>query len=236
MIRWGVAAAALLLAACTGARSDQRALPEDRSAPVLYVALGDSTVEGVGASSVETNYVSRLHARLGVIYPAAEAVNLGAGGATSADVVAGQLTRAVELQPTLVTLSIGPNDITGRVPLELYERNVETILTALADKTRAVAVVNLIPDLAVTPRFRSSPARDTVGQLTRQFNDALRRQAKRRGMAVVDLYTASQVEVPARPELVGGDGYHPSDAGYARWAELMWAGLRPRIAAPVVDN
>jgi lysophospholipase L1-like esterase len=26
------------------------------------------------------------------------------------------------------------------------------------------------------------------------------------------------------------DGYHPSDAGYARWAELVWAGVEARIA------
>lgn len=235
MSRRALALAALLLTACT-ARPDQRALPADPRAPVLYVALGDSTVEGVGASSAEANYVSRLHARLGAIYPAADVVNLGVGGATSADVVAGQLARAVELRPDLVTLSIGPNDITMQVPVEQYERNVEKILNMLARETRAVVVVSLTPDLAVTPRFRTSPARDAVGRLTQNFNDVLRRLATPRGMALVDLYSASQAEVPARPELVAGDGYHPSDAGYARWAELMWAGLRPRIAATVAEN
>lgn len=234
MIRRALLALAVLLAGCTGARGE-RALPQDRSESVRYVALGDSTVEGIGASSAETNYVSLLHRRLTAIYPAAEAINLGVGGATAADVVAGQLSRAVEVRPHLVTLSIGPNDITRRVPLEQYERNIEAILKALTEETRAVIVVSLIPDLAVTPRFRASPARELVGRLAVQFNDAVRRQTEGRPVTLVDLYAASRAEVPARPELVSRDGYHPSDAGYARWAELMWSGLRPRIAAPVVE-
>ena len=90
-------------------------------------------------------------------------------------------------------------------------------------------VVNLLPDLAVTPRFRSSEAREVVGRQAVLFNEALRRQAVAHGAEVVDLYTASQKEVPERPELVSADGYHPSDAGYQRWAELMWEGVRARI-------
>jgi lysophospholipase L1-like esterase len=41
------------------------------------------------------------------------------------------------------------------------------------------------------------------------------------------------VEVPRRPELIGADGYHPSDAGYARWAELMWDGIARRLPRPL---
>jgi lysophospholipase L1-like esterase len=62
-----------------------------------------------------------------------------------------------------------------------------------------------------------------------EFNRALARVARRHGAEVVDLYTLSRREVPGRPELIVGDGYHPSDAGYARWAEAMWQGLGGRI-------
>src|SRR5262249_60725605 len=124
-----------------------------RRAAVGYVALGDGTVEGVGATRAEFNYVSRLHERLRAVYPAARVVNLGVGGATSADVLRRQLERAIELSPHLVTLSIGPNDITTRVGVAEYERNIDTILGRLRDETTAVAVVNLIPALVESPRF-----------------------------------------------------------------------------------
>jgi lysophospholipase L1-like esterase len=195
------------------------------------VALGDSTVEGIGASRPDGHYVARLHARLRAVYPRASTVNLGLGGATSADVVAGQLERAALLRPQLVTLSIGPNDITSRVPVAEYGRNVETIFRRLTEETRAVVVANLLPDLAITPRFRGRESAPALGGLTVRFNEALARAARAYGVEVVDLYAASRDEIPRRPELMAADGYHPSDLGYARWAELLWAGIERRLAA-----
>ena len=221
----------VLVSGCAWSRSGTlRMLSADRTAPLVYVALGDSTVEGIGASSPSTNYVSRLHARLRAVYPQAGVVNLGVGGATSADVIDDQLERALLLRPHLVTLSIGPNDITGRVPLEDYERNVDRIFRRLTEETRAVVVANLLPDLAVTPRFRGQQAAPVVGPLTVRFNEALARVARPHGVEVVDLYAPSRAEIPRRPELVAADGYHPSDLGYARWAELLWTGVERRIA------
>ncbi|MFQ5809290.1 MAG: SGNH/GDSL hydrolase family protein [Armatimonadota bacterium] len=133
-----------------GRRPAPRQLPPDRSHPVVYVALGDSTVYGVGASRPVSNYVSRLYERLRSMYPGVRLVNLGVSGATAADVMRAQLGRAVALRPDLVTLSIGPNDITRERDVRQYERNIETILRALTHQTTATIVVNLIPDLTVT--------------------------------------------------------------------------------------
>lgn len=226
--RAAAVALALWFASCSAVES--RRLPADRQAPLLYVALGDSTVEGVGASGAGRTYVAALHARLRERYPAARVENLGVAGATSADVLSGQLPRALELRPQLVTLSVGPNDITGGVRVAQFERNLEAILTALRG-SGAVVVVNLLPDLAVTPRFRLGPEREVVGRLTVQFNDAVTRKSREHGAETIDLYVPSQSEVPSRPELVAADGYHPSDAGYARWAELMWRGIERRVSA-----
>jgi acyl-CoA thioesterase-1 len=220
----------VLVSGCAWTRAGTpRMLRADRTAPLVYVALGDSTVEGVGATSPGANYVGRLHERLRAVYPHARTTNLGVAGATSADVVAAQLDRAIALAPDLVTVSIGPNDITGRVSVREYERHIDTIFTRLRKETIAVVVVNLLPDLAVTPRFRGDAAREAVGRLSIEFNDALSRRAHEHGVEVVDLYNPSRVEVMARPELVASDGYHPSDLGYARWAELLWAGIERRI-------
>ena len=226
-----LALAAALAAGCAGGCGEPaRRLPGGPSAALLYVALGDSTVEGIGATSAATTYVGQLHRRLRGIYPEARMLNLGVGGATSADVLARQLPRAVTLAPQLVTLSIGPNDITTQVPLAEYERNVAAILDRLAASPDAVVVVNSLPDLVVTPRFRNHEAKPAIARLTVAFNEALERQARRHAAELVDLYHPSRVEVPAQPELIWRDGYHPSDAGYARWAELMWAGVERRLA------
>lgn len=222
-------ALAELTGACGTSAGRASGLPTDHDAAILYVALGDSTVEGIGASRPDATYVARLHARLRTVYPNTRVLNLGVGGATAEDVVERQLSRAVSERPDLVTLSIGPNDIEAGVRVERYEYNITRILTRLTRETRAMVVVTLVPDMAVTPRFRASPQRDAVARAVPAFNEALRARIRAAGADTVDIYSASQVEVPRNPGLVAADGYHPSDLGYARWADLMWQVVRPRI-------
>ncbi|MEO7435447.1 MAG: SGNH/GDSL hydrolase family protein, partial [Candidatus Binatia bacterium] len=134
-------------------------LPAPGTRGIVYVALGDSTVQGIGATSAASNYPSRIAARLRQKYPEAKLSNLGMAGATASDVVAYQLESASALRPALVTLSIGPNDVTTRVAAREYAQQVETILRTLSERTQAVVVVSLLPDLAMTPRFKRSPHR-----------------------------------------------------------------------------
>jgi lysophospholipase L1-like esterase len=209
-------------------RDRPRMLPEDRDRAVTYTAMGDSSVFGVGASSPEKNYVSRLHTRLRSAYPRASVHNLGVSGATAADVVDAQLQQAIALRPDLITLSIGPNDITQGRDARQFERNIEDIFATMARETDAVLVVSLIPDMAVAPRFVGD-TKAQVGNQTIAFNEVLGRKARQHGVEVVDLYAPSREEVPKHPELVAADEYHPSDQGYARWADLMWRGVEARI-------
>ena len=225
-------AAALLLGGSMltnrSAVRDEPGLPRDREQPVAYVALGDSTVYGMGATSPERSYVGRIGGRLRAIYPRATTTNLGVNGATAADVLARQLDAAIARRPDLVTLSVGPNDLLqGRSP-EQFTRDLATIFRRLEAETDAVVVVNLLPDLAAIPLLPPAQ-RQIVGALTRQLNEGLRRSAEPHGVQLVDLYRPSQQAVPQQPELLSADYFHPSDEGYARWAELMWGGIAPAI-------
>lgn len=205
-----------------------RMLPSGRQAALRYVALGDSTVEGIGSTGPGRHYVGRLYERLRSVYPNAELANLGVGGATAADVLAFQLPNALERQPDLVTLSVGPNDITQGRDADQYEQDLAAIFERLRADTRAVVVVNLMPDLGLSPAF-GSDEQAFLSELTPRFNQVLERQARRFDVRVVDLYAQSRLEVPYHPELFSSDLYHPSDAGYARWAEYMWAGIATAI-------
>ena len=217
----------------------QPMLPCDRGQPLAYVALGDSTVYGQGASSPAANYVSRLAAQLRTIYPQTALTNLGVNGATASDVVEGQLRRAVALQPQLVTLSVGPNDLVGGRSATAFEQDIDAILRTLASQTKAVVVVNLLPDLlpdlAVAPALVPSQ-RAAVGAQVVRFNDALRHVVPRYSGVLVDLYGPSQQQVSNHPELLAADYYHPSDAGYARWAEIMWRGVAERLPADAFSS
>jgi lysophospholipase L1-like esterase len=88
--------------------------------------------------------------------------------------------------------------------------------------------VNLLPDLSLSPLFNDTD-RALVGQLTLAFNQVLQVLGQRYGATIVDLYAASQEEVPNAPTLLSGDQYHPSDEGYARWADYFWREIEPRL-------
>jgi len=90
---------------------------------------------------------------------------------------------------------------------------------------------DLLGSLGDQLAYYTSPADGpfTLGQ-TVLFNKALARKAGEHGVELVDLYLPSREEVPRQSALLWKDGYHPSDAGYARWAELMWEGIEPHLA------
>jgi len=71
-----------------------------------------------------------------------------------------------------------------------------------------------------------------VAAPTRHYNHALRHVADGFGVNLVDL------EIGGLPErelerFFCDDGYHPSDAGYAAWAGVIWEAVRARIPEPL---
>jgi len=107
-------ALALLVTAC-GSSAETKPLTG------VYLALGDSLSEGIGASDAEeTGFVALVHDGLG---PNIELMNLGAAGNTSRDLIDEQLDRATdeiatrnsdvnpENDVSVITLEIGGNDL-----------------------------------------------------------------------------------------------------------------------------
>src|SRR3990172_8923226 len=124
-MRWLAPAAIVvaLLAACGGGGGDgEPAQPEGVSGPGVYLALGDSLSEGIGASvRGESDFVSRVRDGLP---REIELLNLGESGDTSGDLIDhGHLDEAVaeverrgddddpDNDVKLVTLEIGGNDL-----------------------------------------------------------------------------------------------------------------------------
>jgi lysophospholipase L1-like esterase len=194
--------------------------------PIVYVALGDSTGSGVGAR--EGGYVLRLFNRLVKRLPESRLSNLCVSGATTADLVRGQLQRAVELNPDLVTVGIGINDIGHGLTLDQFSKNYEEILSTLREQTRAKIVVTNIPDVSSAPRIPRSLRYEYQQQILR-FSQRLEEIAARHGVTVFDVYTITHEELASHPEYFSADGFHPSDAGYELWAMQMW----PTIAKVV---
>ena len=194
---------------------------------MVYAALGDSTAVGVGAD--HGGYVDRVFERLGREHDGARLLNVAVSGATTADVLRDQVDRVREAHPTLVTLGVGANDVTRGTTPEAFARDFEALLGALEDEVEGPIVVTNVPDLSLAPAVTGVP-RQALRARVEAENELIREIASRHGVRVVDVFSSSRDELAQRPTtLFAADGYHPSDAGYALWAEAMWPTVKDAL-------
>ncbi|HEX3186959.1 MAG TPA: SGNH/GDSL hydrolase family protein [Pyrinomonadaceae bacterium] len=197
-----------------------------KAGPIVYVALGDSTGSGVGATN--GGYVARLFNRIQENRPSSELANLCVSGATTDDLLRGQLQPGIQKSPDLVTVGIGINDIGHGLTIEQFTKNYDEILSTLKEKTEAAIVVTNIPDVSSAPRIPAALRAEYQRQLER-FNQRLEEIARRHEVTIFDIFTVTRRELPSHPEYFSSDGFHPSDDGYELWATQMW----PTIAAVI---
>jgi lysophospholipase L1-like esterase len=196
-------------------------------APVVYVALGDSTGVGVGAQK-GGGYVARLFHRIERARPGSRLVNLCVSGATTADVLRGQVASVAAARPTVVTLAIGINDISHNLTVEQFARNYEQIIARIREATDAPVVLSNLPDISyapVVPAYMREEARRRINL----FNAAIDALAARHRLRLVDAYEPSHRLIPTHPEFFSSDHFHPSQEGYEFWAVVMWPAVREAI-------
>lgn len=203
-------------------------LSDSMTGPIRYLALGDSTGAGVGAR--DGGYVARLFTRIVEHRPGSALTNLCVSGATTADVLRGQLDRGVGTDPQLVTLGIGINDIGHGVTLEQFSKNYEEILGRLKSNTKAAIVVTSLPDISSAPRIPPAMRNEYHQQIV-AFNQKIQEIASRQEVSVFDIYSVTHEQLSSHPEFYSDDGFHPSDDGYEFWAEQMWPIIALTIGA-----
>lgn len=199
---------------------------DKKEAPVVYVAVGDSTGAGVGAR--EGGYPARLLKRIKQERREARLVNLCVSGVTTEDLLRGQLTPAITARPTLITIGIGINDLGHYVPIDKFARNFEEIVKRLKTETSASIVVSNLPDISFAPVVPAS-VREQSRQQINLFNARIKEIAERHGVQLVDAYAETHAIIPQHPEFFSDDGFHPSDAGYEYWAKTMWPAVKTAI-------
>ncbi|MFC6356782.1 SGNH/GDSL hydrolase family protein [Luethyella okanaganae] len=184
---------------------------------LLYVAIGDSAAQGIGASRPDASYVGVLAARMrSVTGRSLRVVNLSVSGATVALAVRDQLPCFVALQPDVVTVSIGANDVAQWNGAHFAD-GIREIFSALPSHA-------LVADL---PCFHLPHNERTVARANR----ILRRIAAEFGLTVVPLH-----ETTRRQGLLGiltqfaQDMFHPNDHGYRVWADAFIPSLAAALA------
>lgn len=209
-----------------------RALQE-RGRPVpprrisCFVALGDSFTAGTG-SPEGLGWTDRIARSLRGRHPEFVYRNLAVDGATSADVT-GQLGEGLQLEPDLVTVICGANDVlrSTRPDASTYAGRLGTMFRRIHDAgPRVILITATSPErwdfLPLGPRTRGR-----VEEGMRRFNEVTRRVAQTHRVPCLDV--AGHPGLRERDNFAG-DGLHPSVRGHARaagaFADLLRDGYR----------
>jgi len=187
--------------------------PHGGTGGLVYVALGDSAAQGLGASSPELGYVGLVAARLrAATSRPVRVINLSRSGAHIRDVLATQVPRLAGLHPDLVTVDVGGNDITS-YDRRQFERDAVALCSALP----AGAVI------ADVPYFMHGKWERNAASGAR----FLQREAAAHGLRVARLHDALRnTGWSGMFTSYAADWFHPNDRGYRVWAQAFWKAIR----------
>jgi lysophospholipase L1-like esterase len=211
---WAVALVRLQRSAAAAA--EYWSEPRGEPGGLLYVALGDSAAQGIGASSPGNGYVALLADRLtAATGKRVQVVNLSSSGARIRDVLDTQLPAlsALGRTPDVVTVAIGGNDVRA------YDR---ATFAAEADRlTRALPAGAYVADAPYFMHGRWERDADQAAGL-------LRASAAKQGLRPVELPDALEAQGwRAMLTQFAADWFHPNDRGHRVWADASWARMGP---------
>lgn len=174
----------------------------------LWVVLGDSTAQGIGAPSYDQGYVGQLRMRLDAERPHPggpwRIFNWSRSGARTADLIETQLPRLdvlrQELTPDLITVAIGANDV-YKSPIDQLVRELRVVISRLPEGT----VIATIPQ-GLRPRK------------AQVANEVIRNEAPAAGLVVADVW--ARTGPPWRGKFAS-DQFHPGPLGYADWTNAF---------------
>jgi lysophospholipase L1-like esterase len=188
-----------------------------------FVALGDSFTAGRGCDP-GLRWPNRLAASLRARHPGLDYRNLAVDGATSAEVLE-QVGPAVQLEPDLLTVICGANDVirTVRPDIDAYAERLAAIFDRLTAALPRVAILTATaPErwqfLDLRPRTR-----ERIMSGLAELNDATRRMAASRSVPILEVVGHPGLE---EPENFLDDGLHPSPLGHERAAVELARALR----------
>ena len=179
----------------------------------LWVVLGDSTAQGLGAPTPMGGYVGQvlagLRERTGRPW---RVLNLSLSGALIRDVLRDQMPR-VPADAEMVTCGIGANDILYSTPSK--------VLADLRGLIGAVPGGTVLLDLPLPTGIWGILGRASVPYVAR-INQTIHQAAGARGLPVAEV---SAHFLPPWAGKFASDNFHPRQDGYRDWARALLAAI-----------
>jgi lysophospholipase L1-like esterase len=165
------------------------------------VCFGDSLTAGIGGGK-GMDYPSRLARLIGT-----DIINAGVPGDTTARAL-DRVGAVLELQPRIVMITLGGNDLKNGVGREVAFKNLEEIVRRFQDNGALVIIGGL-----------------DVPFWGRGFGDAYEELAEKTGSVLVANILQG---IFGKPDLMS-DRIHPNSEGYAVMAQYFYQALLPYL-------
>jgi acyl-CoA thioesterase I len=185
------------------------------AAPIKILAFGDSLTAGLGVMP-EQAFPARLQARLATEGIAAQVLNAGVSGDTTADGVA-RLDWALADRPDIVLVELGANDALRGIDPKLTRANLDKILTRFQASGAKVMLLGMLAPANWGREYQQEFAA-IYPDLATQHN--------------VPLYPFFLDGVATDPTLNQPDGLHPN----AKGAEIIADKIAPLVARLVQER
>lgn len=185
------------------------------------LAIGESTVAGVGAPTHAEGLAGQLAAALTTRLNRAIAWRVAGEIGATASGVRRRVVPALPIEPAdIVLVALGVNDTLRLRSPAHWSADLAALIAALRERVgQAPVFLAAVPPMGRFPAL-PQPLRGVLG-LRARLLDATAAALAPRLAAVWHLPLA----LPVTPELFCADGFHPGPEGYRQWATLLATGI-----------
>jgi len=180
------------------------------------VFMGDSITEGWHFEGAQGSFAGQPY------------INRGISGQTTPQMLLRFRQDVIALQPKVVVILAGINDIagnTGPMTLEQTEDNLASMSELATANHIRVVLCSVLPAFDFPWHPGMMPAQKVLA-----LNAWIKGYAEEKGHVYVDYHTAMKDERDGLPATLSSDGVHPVPAGYAVMAPLVEAGIQKALA------
>jgi acyl-CoA thioesterase I len=188
--------------------------------PLRYIAAGDSTGVGYGASALEKTYAYKIAQSLGEGHTVSYK-NISVVGYKTQDVLEKQVSQIIAYKPDVVTISMGANDATHLVSSAKILENYKTVIKKLKQGTTARIYITDIANFdaaAILPWLYY----ELIEYRSRKLNPVLLALEDER-VKIIDIHDFGWGSPPYsdRKNTYAADHFHPNDLGYQNWTNAF---------------
>ena len=205
----------------------QLARYRDANRSVAAPAAGEARVVFMGDSITDL----WQQPRFGGFFPGKPYVDRGISGQTTPQMLIRFRPDVIDLQPKVVVILAGTNDIAGNTG-PMTDEDIQRNLASMAELAKAhgikVVLASITPTGAYHPPANGGPPQTTTRPMARirAINDWLKTYAADNGHVYLDYFTPMLDATGVMKSELTGDDLHPNAAGYAIMGPLVEAAIQ----------